>query len=278
MKGNWFNKFMMRFKWYKEFMMSRWYDEFENKLKVEGKELTREELQKAIDKGFDINTKNKEGMNLCMWAARCGKADTVRLLVEEFHVDVEARDNDGRTACMYAAGWNIETLRVLVKELKANINATDNDGKTVCMYAASQGRKDAVKLLVDEGANIDAQDNNNRTACMHAADDDNIETLFELVKLGADLTIADKYGETVFDHIKYMNCKDFDSHEDIKKKVIALRKEYEENHPDKPKMADDLSKKYLAKVVLRPVSLGPHTAQTDAAKETVVRNSVPQKN
>ena len=194
--------------------------------------------------GADVNAKDYNGETACMKAASHGHTETVRVLVEELKADVNAKDDKGKTACIHAAtSGHTETVRVLVKELKADVNIKDKSGRNAFMWAVWCGQTETAKVLVKElKVDINATDNDGRTACMLATG--HIETLFELVKLGADLTIEDRYGNTVFDHIDYIISEKIDK-EDVKKKVIELRKKYEKSHPDKPKMADDLAARYL---------------------------------
>ena len=199
-------------------MASKHYNDLRDKIKygiivikdkVEYRKITKEDIQKAIDDGFDIDEKGDEygeddGKRLLHHAAERGNTEAVRLLVKEFGVYVDTRDRYYRSACMWAAKENrLETVEVLVEEL---------------------------------GADINAQDNGNNTPWMYAAYWENWEILYKFVGWGADLSMKDQYEKTVFTYIH---------NEDVKKEVIALRKKYEAANPDKPKMADDLAKKYL---------------------------------
>ena len=56
-----------------------------------------------------------------MWAARCGEAGAVKILVESGRADVDGRDSDGRSALSHAAicsgGAGIATpLKVIVRK------------------------------------------------------------------------------------------------------------------------------------------------------------------
>jgi len=107
---------------------------------------------------------------------------------------VNARDNNGRTALMYAADWKEvapyesttrfpigiiqhSTTRLitppagdstgvvgLLLYAGADLNAKDKDGKTALMYAAENGHADAVRSLLDKGADVNAKDNGGWTA------------------------------------------------------------------------------------------------------------------
>ena len=178
--------------------------------------------------------------------------------IENDGFDVNEKDEDGHTLCMRAA-WKgkTDTVKVLKKQ-GADVNAKDKNDWTACMWAAAYGKTETLKVLKELGANIDAQDDFGYTACMWAARNGKTETLLELVRLGADISIENDARKTLFDYID----------DKTKEEVIRLRREYEAAHPDKPKMADDLAKKYLPNVAVKPVFRGPHTAQTEGAKKT----------
>lgn len=62
----------------------------------------------------------------------------------------------------------VETTSVLL-DLGANVNAKDNDGRTALMLADLY---EQTKLLLDAGADVHAKDNNGCTALMHAKTED----------------------------------------------------------------------------------------------------------
>uniref|UniRef100_UPI0026312A47 ankyrin repeat domain-containing protein n=1 Tax=uncultured Brachyspira sp. TaxID=221953 RepID=UPI0026312A47 len=67
----------------------------------------------------------------------------------------------------------------------ADINAKDNDGKTALMLASSNGDLEVVKLLIDKGADVNAKDDYNRTALMLASYNGHLEAA-EFLKANGD--------------------------------------------------------------------------------------------
>lgn len=78
------------------------------------------------------------------------KADTVKLLIKA-GADVNEKDDEGKTALMYAyEEGHLDIVKLLIKS-GADINAKDNDGETALMFA-SRGNTNAVRLLIEAGA------------------------------------------------------------------------------------------------------------------------------
>ena len=102
--------------------------------------------------------------------------------------------------------------------LNTDVNAGNDFGKTALMYAAQYGFADSVKILLDAGADINARTNKTymgemcfgddfcmlnaeRTALMYAVQEGNLEIARYLVEKGADINLQDSQGMTVFDYL-----------------------------------------------------------------------------
>ena len=106
------------------------------------------------------------------------------LCVSAAAVDVNAVDENGRTALISAVRDNdFEKVEEFLAS-GANPNAADNDGSTPLHSAANYGQTEMAKLLLEGGANV------------NAADTWGITPLHEAVESGADPKIADKQGKT----------------------------------------------------------------------------------
>ncbi|KAJ6282319.1 ankyrin repeat-containing domain protein, partial [Bipolaris maydis] len=97
---------------------------------------------------IDINAKDNNGRTPLWTAAQGGHEGIVRLLVEQDRIDINAKDNNGKTPLWTAAqGGHEGVVRLLVEQDSININAKDNHGKTPLQVAARTGHEGVVRLL-----------------------------------------------------------------------------------------------------------------------------------
>ena len=82
--------------------------------------------------------------------------------------NLEAVDEQGRTALMYAASIEATENLQLLLNAGANPNAIDRDGQTPLIHAAKDGLPDSIRALILAGANRDAWDSTGWTALMYA--------------------------------------------------------------------------------------------------------------
>jgi ankyrin repeat protein len=109
--------------------------------------------------------------------------------------DVNAADEDGATALMYAAAFStLADLRLLVDH-QANVNAANANGSTALMWAAGDAAK--LRVLLAHGAAVDARTRDGTTALLAAARHRNIEGMRALIARGADTAVRTTSGADV---------------------------------------------------------------------------------
>ncbi len=120
-------------------------------------------------------------------------------------IDVNATDEEERTALMYAAesNTNLDVINVLIEAGTNNVNIRDSNGRTALMYATkSNPNVDIIKALIEAGADVNIRDNNGLTALMHFAESTlNTDIIRVLIKAKADINIRDNNGRTALMHI-----------------------------------------------------------------------------
>ena len=114
--------------------------------------------------GASIEVHDNNGYNALHAAARHGRTDAVRLLVEQEPL-MDAVTRDGFTALHLAARHgHTDTMRSLIKHGASPDALTGDFLFTPLHLAVCRGNSDAVRLLVMSGASVDMQDRHGLTA------------------------------------------------------------------------------------------------------------------
>jgi len=120
------------------------------------------EAHASIDKQFGLQPGTRAGLD---WkeqsdgkmalhiAARYGHGRLVELLAQ-CGVNLNARDDRGYTAVMWATMRGNDAALYMLLQMGAKLDVPDNKGNTALMWAARQGNHRIVKILIDHGANV----------------------------------------------------------------------------------------------------------------------------
>lgn len=114
-----------------------------------------------------------------------------------------AVNSGGSNMLMYACSTRDITIDTLCKilELNIDINARDNKGKTCLhrlIYFELENYAEKIKLLIDNGVDVDAQDLKGRTPLLVATKRRTINEVQLLIDAGANINHIDKRGHNVF--------------------------------------------------------------------------------
>jgi ankyrin repeat protein len=151
--------------------------------------------------GMSPEVRNDAGETPLLLAARYDHAQVERALLEK-GADVNARDKRGFTPLMRAVLNGSEEAVKTVMEFKPDLNAQttdpdpDTSGSTALMYAVAKDRKDVVDLLLDAGADINESDAVVGSALTWAAAYDREEIVTDLLERGADPNVVNNVGGT----------------------------------------------------------------------------------
>lgn len=164
---------------------------------------TLEVVRVLLNAGADIEAQDDDGCTALMYAAAGKeKIDIMKALLDA-GADVEVEDECGYTALLTAIDENnVEGVRILIAA-GADVNKRTELGYRALSFAAPLNDVDAVRILLDAGADINAKDYGGQTALILAAcHNDNHEVIELLLNAGADVNVKDSRGKTAFDYAK----------------------------------------------------------------------------
>ncbi|CAE7361574.1 ANKRD50 [Symbiodinium sp. CCMP2592] len=117
-----------------------------------------------------IDRSDVRGRTPLMFASAMGKRDFVDYLLREWEVDVHSVDDARKSALHHAVkSSKVEILRMLL-DAGAMVDARDHNGCTALMLAAGAGDADAVQALLEENADANARDRLGNSALSYAQD------------------------------------------------------------------------------------------------------------
>lgn len=110
--------------------------------------------------------------------------------------DIEARDDQGRTALLLATQLNnVKAARVLI-DSGADVNAKDNIDDSPFLYAGAEGRLEILRMTLEHGADLSSVNRYGGTALIPAAHHGHVETVQELLKTKIDIDHVNFLGWT----------------------------------------------------------------------------------
>ena len=140
---------------------------------------------------------------------------TITELLIEKGADIEAKDDDGINALVYASTYNNEEMVKFLLEKGADANTVceiENEhtdiASTPLMNAAYRGNTNIINMLLENGADINYTTDFGMTALMMAASFNQFEAAKVLLENNADTSITDEYGRTALDLAKLEDYKD----------------------------------------------------------------------
>ena len=158
-----------------------------------------QKVEKFIDDGADVDTKDQNGQTALHHAARAGEMEMVEFLIAK-GADVNAKDKRSLAPLHVAAAHGHKDVTALLIDNDADINSEGRWGYTPIYYAAWSGITEVVELLVEKGADINVKDEWDWTPLHYMAQHDYYRDMAEfLIAKGANVNAKDKWGETPLD-------------------------------------------------------------------------------
>jgi len=150
-----------------------------------------------LERGFDPNSHDENGQSALGLAVREGSDRVIDVLLKDPQLDINARNNVGETALMFAA---LQGRLELAKRLIERGATVGRAGWNALHYAATGPEPKVVELLLQRGAPIEARSPNGTTALMMAARYGSEQSVALLLQQHADIAARNDRG---------MNAADF---------------------------------------------------------------------
>ncbi|WP_353279072.1 ankyrin repeat domain-containing protein [Wolbachia endosymbiont (group B) of Longitarsus flavicornis] len=128
-------------------------------------------LKVLLNKGDNINAKDKYGWTPLHYAVEHNRFDVMKLLINSNAISIEAKDRNGKTPLHVAARQGCITSINLLLSKGANVTAKTNNSDwnwTPLHYAVYYNKPDAVKYLMSRGANVKIRDKKGNTPAYYA--------------------------------------------------------------------------------------------------------------
>jgi ankyrin repeat protein len=133
-----------------------------------------------IKQGADVNEKSgSNNITPLRGAAELGHVYAAKLLLDK-GADIDARDKEGRTVLMVAAEFGLLEVTRFLLDNGADVNA-EAEGLPALSRAAREGHLEIVKLLLEKGADVRAEPSPGWTA-LQMAHEGGHEEIAELLK------------------------------------------------------------------------------------------------
>ena len=157
----------------------------------------KEALRALIQKKADVNAADNDGSTALLWAVYHDDLESTDLLIKA-GANVKAATDDGATPLWQASlNGNAAIVKKLL-DAGANPNAALLSGETPLMVASRSGHAQAAELLLDKGANPNAHGTRGQTALMWAVAQKHPDVVTVLLAHHADLNLkSDRYDEVM---------------------------------------------------------------------------------
>jgi ankyrin repeat protein len=147
-----------------------------------------------LGRGANVNARNVEGHTPVFLAASLGNGTSILQLLLDRGGDATIAAANGQTPLMRAAArGDVTSLRLLLAT-KMDVNTKNGAGETALMFAATSGSADAVRFLLENGADARVRSKRNETALGNAGTAGVEETVRLLLDRGAEVNVRNIRG------------------------------------------------------------------------------------
>ena len=163
---------------------------------------------RLLEEGVDVNAKDEGGITALMWAICKGNIEIIKMLLKK-GADVNAKDKYGVSALalslMSPSRWRQKEIVSILLEKGADVNAVDNFGLTAVMWAYKDFMNinfDLVSMMRDKGAD------DSGGPIMIASSRGDIDTVKMLLDMGTYIDKKDNKGWTALMYASFNGQSD----------------------------------------------------------------------
>jgi ankyrin repeat protein len=152
-------------------------------------------------KGCRLSARDSEGRTALAWAAACGHADVVRVLIDgqpRVFRDlgwlgtwnpsiINARDDRHRTPLHWAAEAGWEAVVRLLLDNGAGVDVRNKVDETPLLLACAQEKTGVIQLLLERGAHVEVRSYSGVSPLMEASKHGTVDAMRLLLQFGADV-------------------------------------------------------------------------------------------
>ncbi|XP_067661682.1 ankyrin repeat domain-containing protein 50-like [Haliotis asinina] len=178
----------------------------------------REVVALLVSKGANLSIIDRFGINILHSACLGGDVEVVKYVLSENMLNINSREQCGRTAVMLAAENGHKDLVVVLADNGADVSLVDRTGDNILHCACRGGGVEVVKYILSKKmVYIDSKGHYDKTPVMLAGRNGHTEVVKLLVNYGANLSLRDTYGHNILhsacseghvDVVKYILSKD----------------------------------------------------------------------
>ena len=153
-------------------------------------------VRTLLEEGLDVNARQQDGATALLWATYYNDTETAGLLISAA-ADVNAANNYGESPLSLACqNQNVALVNTFLGA-GANPHAVKPSGETILMTAARAGSLDIINLILARDPAVNAREPaKGQTALMWAAAHKNHTVVEALIVAGADVNAASTGGST----------------------------------------------------------------------------------
>ena len=174
-------------------------------------------LSLLVQKGLDVNHKDRSGSFALGIASREGHTKLVECLLKSRKANVNQQDNDGISSLMYASSGGYMPISRQLLRYHARLDLQDKKGWSALMFAVVGEHTDLIVYLLGEGAQVNIQDVHGTSPLMLSCFTGHVRVTKILLAHDADINLQNSEGITA------LMMSSYNGHTEIVELLVKYR-------------------------------------------------------